>query len=213
MALRGRRMTYAATVLADSPAGYWPPNDASGTSANDLSGNGNAGTYSGLFALAQAGLLPGSPDTCAKFTGGSDGSLRGSPRPRRSGVVVRGMVNLTSWAEYAGLVDDIGRTHSALLDAGAANDVYFIGGGATVAALAFPATITLSALHHIVFTCAGPSANCIAYLDGAGGTPQPRGAGVTHANSWTICLRPGPFVHSRVGSLQRGNYVLGSGER
>lgn len=37
---------YSQTVLSNGPAVYWPLGDASGPTANDLSGNGDTGTYS-----------------------------------------------------------------------------------------------------------------------------------------------------------------------
>lgn len=50
----------AAEVLADSPAGFWPLDETSGTTAADLSGNGRDGTYTGSYSLGSAvGSLPG----------------------------------------------------------------------------------------------------------------------------------------------------------
>lgn len=49
-----------AAVLADSPSGFWPLNESSGTTAADLSGNGRNGTYTGSYSLGAAvGSLPG----------------------------------------------------------------------------------------------------------------------------------------------------------
>lgn len=49
----GGASSYDATVMADSPVGYWKLNEVSGTSAADSSGNGYNGTYSGGFTLGQ----------------------------------------------------------------------------------------------------------------------------------------------------------------
>lgn len=49
---------YQLTVLADSPIGYWPLTDTTGTTAVDLSGNGRPGTYSGGYSLAATQLSP-----------------------------------------------------------------------------------------------------------------------------------------------------------
>ena len=38
-------LTYDQLILADSPVGYWPLSEASGTNANDASVNNNDGTY------------------------------------------------------------------------------------------------------------------------------------------------------------------------
>lgn len=70
--LGGALSTYSAEVLADLPALYWRLGDASGTAAADSSGNGRDGTFGGAPTLAQAGLLPGDPDDCVTFNGGTD---------------------------------------------------------------------------------------------------------------------------------------------
>lgn len=61
--------TYAATILADHPAGYFRLDETSGTIANDLSGNGYNATVSGA-TLSQPGALVGDTDTCMQFTAG-----------------------------------------------------------------------------------------------------------------------------------------------
>ncbi len=53
---------YGATVLADSPAGYWRLGEASGA-AVDSSGNGNPGSYTGGVTRGVQGALMGSSDT------------------------------------------------------------------------------------------------------------------------------------------------------
>lgn len=52
-------MTYASTVLADSPLGWWPADDPTGTTATDDSGNSRNGSYNGSYSLAAAALAPG----------------------------------------------------------------------------------------------------------------------------------------------------------
>lgn len=49
----GASLTYAQTVLADSPVRYWKLDEPSGVTATDTQGNGN-GTYVGTPTLAQA---------------------------------------------------------------------------------------------------------------------------------------------------------------
>lgn len=61
-------MTYASTVLADSPAAYWKLNETSGTSIADSSGNGHSGLWTpGSGLLNQAGPVAGVPSV--KFDG------------------------------------------------------------------------------------------------------------------------------------------------
>jgi len=61
---------YATEVLGLSPVGYWRLGEPSGSTATDLSTNGNDGTYSGSVTLGQTGALIGDPDTAAQFSGG-----------------------------------------------------------------------------------------------------------------------------------------------
>jgi len=43
-------------ILADSPQGYWPLNEANGTTAYDASGYSRNGTYSGAYTVGTTGL-------------------------------------------------------------------------------------------------------------------------------------------------------------
>ncbi|TMK79966.1 MAG: hypothetical protein E6G45_02105 [Actinobacteria bacterium] len=63
---------YRKQVLADEPIAYWRLGEASGTSAADLTGNGNTGTYAGGVTLGAAGALAGDSDTAASFDGVND---------------------------------------------------------------------------------------------------------------------------------------------
>ncbi len=47
-------MSYASTILADSPLSYWKLDETTGTSAADSGSGGNTGTYTGTFTLNQA---------------------------------------------------------------------------------------------------------------------------------------------------------------
>jgi RHS repeat-associated protein len=62
---------YAAQVLADNPVGYWRLGEASGTTANDISGNADNGVYSGGVTLGVTGALDGESATAATFNGTS----------------------------------------------------------------------------------------------------------------------------------------------
>jgi hypothetical protein len=59
-------VAYRDVILADSPSAYMRLGEPSGTTCNDEIG-GTAGTYSGTFTLAAAGLLNGDRDTAATF--------------------------------------------------------------------------------------------------------------------------------------------------
>ena len=58
-------MSYQLKVIKDYPIGFWPLDESSGTTAADISGCGNAGTYSGGIST---GLIP-------LVSGGANGSL------------------------------------------------------------------------------------------------------------------------------------------
>lgn len=63
---------YAATILADSPVGYWRLGESDPSMpAADATGNGNDGTYFGGVMLGQPGAIVGDPDTAAAFDGSS----------------------------------------------------------------------------------------------------------------------------------------------
>jgi len=61
--------SYRDTVLATAPVAYWRLGESSGSSAADISGNGNSGTYGNSYLLAQPGALASDPDTAVRFTG------------------------------------------------------------------------------------------------------------------------------------------------
>jgi hypothetical protein len=58
-------MSYQLKVIKDYPIGFWPLDESSGTTASDISGCGNNGTYSGGLST---GLIP-------LVSGGANGSL------------------------------------------------------------------------------------------------------------------------------------------
>lgn len=55
--IASRAAIYDAAILSDSPLGYWPLNELSGTSAADATGNGHTGTYTGTVFLGNPGAL------------------------------------------------------------------------------------------------------------------------------------------------------------
>lgn len=63
--------TYLDIVLANSPIGYWPLTETSGTNAADLSGNGRNGTYTGGYILADTQLANSLANT-VKLDGDED---------------------------------------------------------------------------------------------------------------------------------------------
>jgi RHS repeat-associated protein len=64
---------YSAIVRGDGASGYWPLSEASGTSAQDVSGNGVNLTYASSVVLNQAGVQRLDPGAKAVGTGGANG--------------------------------------------------------------------------------------------------------------------------------------------
>ena len=87
----GGGASYAATVLADAPVGYWRLGEASGTSAADEIGAHN-GTYVGSPTLGVTGI-PGSAGNTAMTLNGSGSGVRHDVLDRcsRSSGVGRGV--------------------------------------------------------------------------------------------------------------------------
>ena len=62
--------SYASTVLADGPVGYWRLGEAVGAAtAVDASPNGNNGAYQSGVTQGQPGVIVGDPNTAAAFNG------------------------------------------------------------------------------------------------------------------------------------------------
>lgn len=62
-----KKLSYAQTILQDSPAAYWRLQETSGTTAFDSSGNGYNGTYDSAIVLGATG--PFSGEYAAQFPG------------------------------------------------------------------------------------------------------------------------------------------------
>lgn len=60
--------TYAASVILDTPVGYWRLAESAGSRAFDQSGAGSTATYNGGYALGQSGALP-LPNGAVSLTG------------------------------------------------------------------------------------------------------------------------------------------------
>lgn len=67
----GSGLTYVQKLLAMGPVALYPLNETSGTSALDISGGNNHGTYSGGVTLGQPSITPGSTAVCPLFDGTS----------------------------------------------------------------------------------------------------------------------------------------------
>ncbi len=75
--------SYAASVLPDTPGGYWRLGESAGAAAGDSSGSGNTGTITGGVTLGRAGAIPGDANTAMAFDG-STGYVSVSDTPTLS---------------------------------------------------------------------------------------------------------------------------------
>lgn len=85
--------SYALTILADQPVGYWRLGEPSGLVARDLSGHGNDGSYQGGVTLGRAGALVGDPDTATALDG-TTGFVR---IPYSASLNVLGVATAEGW--------------------------------------------------------------------------------------------------------------------
>jgi RHS repeat-associated protein len=67
-----QRCGYAAAVLTDNPAGYWPVNEPAGPRAADVTGNNNDGTYGGAPLFGLDGALADGADTGIRVSDRAD---------------------------------------------------------------------------------------------------------------------------------------------
>lgn len=150
---------YDAAVLADTPSGYWPGKESSGTTAYDLSGNGNNGSYSGSYTLGATGI--GDGETIVNFTGGQMAVPDTAPLRLGSGALsVEAWINPSSLASYATLFDNTsagGRGYSAFINAGAGSTGVYVtlGDSANPGEMTISSGITTSNLYYFALTSSG----------------------------------------------------------
>ena len=171
MLMGAAKRLYKQVVLADKPVAFWPLDETSGTVANDLSGNGYNGTYTGGFTLGLPGIPAGG--TGAKFDG-------------TTGYVVAPLVTtavasftLEAWVNFDGAT----ALHGPFVENGDQGNGYSMGCGSgtydtagndflslyEVKSWNLPSTTTpipTSGWHHCVIVV-GANATTTYYLDGA----------------------------------------------
>lgn len=90
---------YRTEVLADSPVGYWPLDETSGTNADNLGSATADGTYSGVTLGAAGPLIGGS--TAATFDGVNDRVSVGQV----SDFGISGDVTIEAWVYWDGIAE------------------------------------------------------------------------------------------------------------
>ncbi|MBI3968024.1 MAG: PQQ-dependent sugar dehydrogenase, partial [Chloroflexi bacterium] len=85
---------YAEAVLVDQPLGYWRLDETSGTTATDLTGNNNAGSYVGGVTLGVSGTVASEPTHTAVQLDGATGLVS---VPSTSGLSPTSAVSVEAW--------------------------------------------------------------------------------------------------------------------
>lgn len=112
--------SYQSAVLANSPIGFWSLGETTGTTAYDLSGNGNNGTYNGGYTQGEKGPISNSNLGNSTLFNGSNGDMVAN----MSGTPTNTNVTLALWARIPN-----NSSHGAFMYIGA--DGYGIGVGST----------------------------------------------------------------------------------
>lgn len=206
---------YNAAVLADTPVGFWPLNDPSGTVAADLSGNGHPGAYTGGFTLAQPG--PCSDGQASVVLNGSTGyvAVPASAALRPALVTAECWVYVTTTANTGficsnAFTSNIGyELGNDCSGAGGTQIARFAGGWAACSA---GSALSLNAWHHVAGTYDGTNLNT--YIDGvAVGSPVSSGALAYDVAEFRIGQRHDAFngLTGRIAKAAVYNTALSAG--
>lgn len=171
-------LDYAAEVLADSPAGYWPLDETSGTSAADHAG-ANGGTYVNSPTLDHAPLVGGSGSSVA-FTAASSEELT---LPGNS-LSTNGTISLWfQWTAGTALLRDASSSGGwAALDSGGTFTVRVA--GTDTATSKTTAQVRDGGTHHLAIVKSAGSLTV--YLDGVVIASATGLANTASANPWHI---------------------------
>ena len=160
--------TYSATVLADAPVAYWRLGETSGTTAVDQKAT-SPGTYTGSYALGQAGALSADTDTSISV-GPSAGYVSVPDDPRFD--LGDGPFSIEFWAKRSGTGSGYllnkGNGGYGVFFAGSDNKLHFE--KVNTQATAQESGTTDQAWHHWAIVQGAGTANAIIYKDGVNST-------------------------------------------
>ncbi|HEY6596024.1 MAG TPA: Ig-like domain-containing protein, partial [Asanoa sp.] len=162
---------YAEQILSDSPRAYWRLGEASGTTADDATPNGNAGGYSGGPQLGQPGAIAGDPNKAVTFDGVDDHMLAPDTNSLdvTAGSTVEAWVKRSKNLQYQVIVGKPGNGQSkfenyALWLNSSNQPAAYFGDGTTYASVTSSTPIDTN-WHHLVATYDNQAARL--YIDGA----------------------------------------------
>ncbi len=160
--------TYSATVLADAPVAYWRLGETSGTTAVDQKAT-SPGTYTGSYALGQAGAL--SADTDTSISVGPSAGYVSVPDDARFDLG-DGPFTIEFWAKRSGTGSGYllnkGNGGYGVFFAGSDNKLHFE--KVNTQATAQESGTTDQAWHHWAIVQGAGTANAIIYKDGVNST-------------------------------------------
>lgn len=164
-------MTYAAEVLADSPAWYLRLGEASGSTAVDSSGNSRPGTVAGTMTMGVAGALAGDSDTAYTFDGSTAKiTVPDTAGDDSTGRTYEAWIKTTANTRTIMCRDISGSSKAFRLDV-ASNKVRYLHFDSAGSAqyLSGATSVNDGAWHHVVVTVTNATSNATAtiYVDGA----------------------------------------------
>jgi Concanavalin A-like lectin/glucanases superfamily len=181
-------VSYATEVAADSPALWWKLDEASGTVANDSSGNGhNSGSCNVTFGVADCPA--GMSQTCASFNGTTQTVIETSYVPSLTAFTFETWVNLNSqnvWGPCYGPAsgnpdyDHVGFLLQSTGNENATPPRISVGNGTVTVTVTAPSNLPSSGWAHLAVTWDGSTVTL--YVNGASvGTPATLTGTVTTA--------------------------------
>jgi hypothetical protein len=156
--------SYKSAILVDSPQAYYRLGEASGTTANDSSGNGYNGTLSGTVTLSQAGALEQDTNKAMLFDGSSGyvALASGMSTSGYSALTVELWMNLanTSFGQNARILandhtDSNNKGFQLAVNAGGAGGFFGLGFGSYQVGADFSGSFSANTWYHLVATYDG----------------------------------------------------------
>lgn len=189
---------YALTVMQDAPTAYYRLGEASGTTANDASGNANTGTYnSSGVTLGQAGALFSDSNTAALFNG-STGYVTLPTATNGNGasaltIELWAKLSTTSLGSFTNIISaGLSATHTGyqIYWSGTTNLTMTAGNGTANGTAVYSTNAVAGTWWHIVGVYDGSSV--LLYVNGTQ-------VGTTSALSGTISASANPIVAATTG--------------
>lgn len=196
-------MSYLSVVLADGPGMLWPLNETSGTTAADLSNNGNTGTYTGGYTLSDtAGPVQGTGG--AVLLNGTTGYVQSSYNPSVTAISLECWFNLSGLTQSGNLTfigndepDGGSNKGIYLYSQGVGTVMLIVVGNGTTFQYSYGGSTPAAGWHHLVGTYNG--SNFYLYFDtvqiGSGSLAGPYAVG---AHKFAAGYNPtlsGQYVH------------------